>query len=110
MLNTALTKNTDGTYTITKVTEGIRQSKKIDIEMKVNKEYMVSYELIETDSAYGMPIQFVVHYEDGSGQIIQIYKTDNSVKFIPEKQVSKIEIYQEGAVPVGTYTTLRIYR
>lgn len=105
-LNDNFIKNNDGTYTILKNENG-RFSNNIPIKLDVNTNYIVSFELIDTNSTYNNSLQFVVYYADGTNSTRGIARGDNKTTINLSQEVSHIRIYEDNAGSVGTYTTFK---
>ena len=100
-LNAVFTTDGNGIYTITK-TDTNRFSKSIPISLKAGTTYVMSYELIDTNSTYKFPLQ--ISWNSGNSGISSgsTYRT-----FTPTTDASSIMIYQESKMLVGTYTTFK---
>ena len=106
MLNDCLIKNEDGSYTIKKISSGNRMSKTLYVNIPADTYICLSGKVLEYNGTYNYPVQVVCDLEDGSHVTLGI-KEEKSWITKYEKEIKAIRIYQEGAMPDGTYAKFK---
>ena len=106
MLNDCLIKNEDGSYTIKKISSGNRMSKTLYVNIPADTYICLSGEILDYNGTYNYPVQVVCDLEDGSHVTLGI-KEEKSWITKYEKEIKAIRIYQEGAMPDGTYAKFK---
>ena len=100
--NSALIDNNDGTYSIWKNSSSDRYSEPIYVNIPLNTNVTFSWEVVDYNGTYSAPFQISGRYQDGTG----FYVTGPSTRSF-DKAIDYMVIYQENAMPVGTYTKFR---
>ncbi len=106
MLNDCLIKNEDGSYTIKKISSSNRMSKTLYVNIPADTYICLSGKVLEYNGTYNYPVQVVCDLEDGSHVTLGI-KEEKSWITKYEKEIKAIRIYQEGAMPDGTYAKFK---
>jgi hypothetical protein len=101
-----LTKNEDGSYTITKLSKSARFSRCDYTNIKAGK-YRLSYDIIEKNDDYYYPFQFDYTYTDGSGSTYGMPKNYNAIIWTITKPIEKIRLYLDGNQAIGTYVKFK---
>ena len=101
-LNNCFVKNSDGTYTLTKVSNSERFSENIPFKVQKGSKIYIS-------DAHGKEkldgkISVLVHYTDNTTRTFGFYPHDIS-PFFAEKETNTIKFYVEGAVAIGVSFT-----
>lgn len=105
--NGCLIDNGDGTYTMW-YNNICRLSEKINISIEANRTIVMSYDLIEYNGTYRIPLQIFGKYINIDFFYLDFIDNTETTKNVGKKyitqDVSNLTIYQEGSQPVGTYT------
>lgn len=97
MLNKCLTKNDDGSYSITKVDESSRFSEKFPISLKAGTTIRFDADIISYNGTYNQKLQITTN-----GNALSV---GHSITLTSD--VTFIMIYQESRNAVGTYTKFK---
>ena len=106
VLNSSLIKNDDGTYTMWKNDSG-RFAKIYYYHIPANTKIAFSYELVDYNGTYGLPLQFVIAFSHKETTTTGFYSSKNNFVISYDDDIDKIQIYQEGTMPLGTYTKFK---
>ena len=101
-----LTKNEDGSYTITKLSGNARFSNWDYTNIKAGK-YRLSYDIIEKNDDYYFPFQFNYTYTNGSSSTYGISKNYNANIWTITKPIERIRLYLDSNQAVGTYVKFK---
>lgn len=114
MLNDNLVKNSDGTYTITHNSSGQRQGLPFTLDKPIKRgtKITVSQELVDYNGTYAHPLQcsWTGIDELGLSTNHTCGVLESGTTFIANSDIIRINIYQEGSQPVGTYTTFKNFQ
>ena len=105
-VNSALIKNSDGTYEIWK-NSSERFSNTVSVNIQANTTFTASYELLEYNGTYWAPLQWVVFFDDGTNTTLGVDSVYKSVTVSYQKDIVSMQLYQENSMPIGTYTKLK---
>ncbi len=108
-VNENLIKNDDGTYTIWKNKENNdgRLSKRLSINIPAQTKITVSVDIVDYNGTYSLPFQIVCFPKDGGEEYIQFMLNEKHKTYSFSKEITRMTIYQESRMPVGTYTTFK---
>ena len=91
-------------YTISNIGNGNRFANKIKVFIPAGTKVRINAELVETTTSLGYPLQYVVHYEDGTPSEISYYNHGNI--WTPSKNVIDLQPYIDWN-DVNCYTKIR---